>query len=139
MHAEGSPTVYHPRLPGNWWTSNQHYLLYMVRELTAVFAASWVVVFLMQVPQMAGGAEAHAQWLSWVRSPAWIAFSLISLVFVLYHTYTAFTATDTLLYIRMGSKPVPGSSLNSLMFIAWTLATIVIAFILVTPQIAGGV
>ena len=137
MHAEGSATVYHPRLPATWWTKNQHYLLYMVRECTAIFAAAWLVAFLMQLPQMAGGAEAHAQWLSTVRSPGWIVFSLISLVFVLYHAYTAFNATGTLLYIRMGPKPVPGQSLNSLMFIAWTLATIAIALILVTPQIGG--
>lgn len=137
MHAEGSPTLYHPRLPWNWWTKNQHYLLYMVRELTAVFAALWVVLFLVQIPQMAGGAEAHAQWLSMIRGPGWIIFSLVSMSFVLYHAYTAFTATDTLLYIRVGPKPVPGSSLNSLMFIGWTIATIVIAFILVTPQIGG--
>jgi fumarate reductase subunit C len=129
--------MYHPRLPANWWTKNQHYFLYMMRELTAVFAAAWVVAFLTQLPLMGGGPEAHQQWLDTVRSPGWIAFSLISLVFVLYHAYTAFTATGTLLYIRMGPKPVPGASLNSLMFIGWTLATIVIAFILVTPQIAA--
>ncbi len=137
MHTPGPAPTYHPHLPANWWTKNQHYFLYMVRELTAVFAALWVVLFLLQLPQAAGGPGPHALWLQSVASPAWILFSFISLCFVLYHAYTAFTATGTLLYIRMGPKPVPGSSLNALMFVGWAVATIVIAFILVTPMIGG--
>jgi fumarate reductase subunit C len=137
MHAEGTATVYHPRLSGNWWTRNQHYLLYMVRELTAVFDAAWAVIFIVQIPAMAGGADAHGRWLAMVNSPAWVIFSLISLAFVLYHAYTAFTATNTLLYIRMGPKPVPGNSLNALMFVGFTVVTVVLAFILVTPTIGG--
>lgn len=141
MHSEGAPTVYHQRLPGNWWLRNQRYLLYMLREVTAVFAALWVVAFLFQfvvgLPPAGSPADAYNAWLNMIRSPGWVLFSLICLAFVLYHAYTSFSATGTLLYLRMGEKPVPGGSLNALMFLGWTAATIVLAFIVVTPTIGG--
>ena len=49
----------------------------------------------------------------------------------------AFIATGTLIYLRMGASEIPGASLNTLMFFAWTVATIVIAIVLVLPAIGG--
>lgn len=139
MHeAAAPPAAYPPHLPATWWLRNRRYLLYMVRELTAVFAALWVLLFIMQLPDMAGGPERHAVWLGTIHSPGWVLFSLVSLAFVVYHAWTAFTATGTLVYLRPGKGPaIPGQSLNALMFIGWAGATVVTAFVLVTPGIGG--
>src|SRR5205823_3789767 len=62
MHGQQTAgrTVGYPwRQPGDWWLKNSHYIMYMIRELTAVFAALWVVVFLAQI---AANGQSVAKW-----------------------------------------------------------------------------
>lgn len=143
MHSEGPaarvPT--HPwRMPADWWLKRTHYFMYMMRELSAVFVALWLVLFLTQIPQMAAGpANLHAYnaWRDFIRSPGWVLFSLVTLVFVLYHAWTWFNLMGTVIYLRPGSKAIPGRVIASLMFIAWAGASLAVAFIIVTPVIGG--
>lgn len=138
MHEATAPTsVYPVSLPANWWLRNRRYFLYMVRELTAVFAAVWVLLFVTQLPQMVGGPERHAMWLATIRSPGWLTFSLVSLAFAVYNSWTTFGAMGSVVYLRLGGKPVPGSSIRALMFLGWAAATLLIAFVLATPGIGG--
>jgi fumarate reductase subunit C len=84
---------------------------------------------------MAGGPEANMLWRESIKSPGWIAFSVVSLLFVLYHAWTAFTSFGTLLYFRVGKTATPSSALNGTMMIAWAVVSLVIAFILVSPRV----
>ena len=127
------PTGYPWRMPAGWWFKNPRYTLYMLRELSAVFAALWVVLFLLQLPKLAEGPTGRAQWLQEVTSPGWIIFSLIALLFVLYHAWTAFTSTGTLVYLRLGKKATPAGAINGGMLLAWAVATIVLGAILLAP------
>jgi fumarate reductase subunit C len=135
MHtgAAARPTGYPWRMPAGWWLKNPRYLLYMLRELSAVFAALWVLLFLFQLPKIAEGPAGRAQWLQEISSPGWIIFSFVALLFVLYHAWTAFTATGTLVYLRMGKNPTPPNAINGTMLVAWAVATIVIGAIILTP------
>jgi fumarate reductase subunit C len=133
MHGQQTvrrPAGYPWRQPAGWWMKNTHYKMYMIRELTAVFAALWVVLFLVQI---ATNGHNAAAWAASMRNPAWLVFSVIAFIFVLYHAWTAFTATSTLMYIRMGKQPIPPGTLNGSMFIGWIVASIVIAIFLLTP------
>jgi len=133
MHGQqsaGRSVGYPWRQPSGWWLKNSHYIMYMIRELTAVFAALWVVVFLAQI---AMNGRNVAKWSASLASPGWLVFSVIAFIFVMYHAWTAFTATSTLMYMRMGKEPVPAGTINGSMFVAWLVATIVIGVILLTP------
>jgi fumarate reductase subunit C len=135
MHTESTarPTGYPWRMPAGWWLKNPRYTLYMLRELSAVFAALWVVLFLLQLQKLAEGPAGRAQWLQEVTSPGWIVFSLVAFLFVLYHAWTAFTATGTLVYLRLGKTATPAAAINGSMLVAWLVATIVIGIILLAP------
>ena len=134
MHGQSAvrPNAYPWRQPAGWWLKNPRYTLYMLRELSAVFAALWVVLFLAQLPKLAEGPTGRAEWLQQVTSPGWIIFSLIALLFVLYHAWTAFTATGTLVYLRMGKSATPAGAINGTMLVAWAIATLVLAIIMLT-------
>lgn len=125
------------RMPADWWLRNSRYFRYMVRELTAVFAALWVVTLLLQIPQMAGAPEGHSLWLATIRSPGWIAFSFTSFAFLLYHTATWFMSMGTVIYLRPGKTAIPASSIVAAMVVLWVVVSLVVAFILVTPGIGG--
>jgi fumarate reductase subunit C len=130
--AAARPTVYPWRQPAGWWLKNRRYFLYMLRELSAVFVALWVVWFLLQLPQIANPAT-RAQWLQSIQSPGWVAFSFVALLFVLYHAWTAFTATGTLVYMRVGKAPTPPGAINGTMLVAWLVASIVLGAIMLWP------
>jgi fumarate reductase subunit C len=137
MHGQPatSRTATYPwKMPGDWWTKNSRYFLYMIRELTAVFAALWVVWFLIQVPDM-GSPQKHAAWLASVKSPGWLLFSLVSLLFVLYHAWTWIKLMGTVMYMRMGKNVATGSAVSSTMLILWAIASLLIAVIVATPAL----
>jgi len=133
MHGQAAsrPAGYPSRMPADWWLKNPRYFLYMLRELSAVFAALWVVLFLLQIPQIAADPRGWASSVS--QSPGWILFSLISLLFVLYHAWTFFTATGTAVYVRIGKRATPAGAINGATLGAWAGATIVIGAILLYP------
>ncbi|MPZ14582.1 MAG: hypothetical protein GEU73_09190 [Chloroflexi bacterium] len=132
--AESRTRAYRWRMPVAWWLKSTHYTLYMVRELTAVFGALWAILFLAQVPLMKAD---YAGWLSQMRSPGWVLFSFVSLLFVLYHVWTWFNLMGSVLYIRLGKSPIPGTAINALMFAVWAVASIVIALVVATPILVG--
>lgn len=128
------------RMPAGWWIGHGRYFMYMMRELSAVFAALWLVLFLAQIPRMGAGAgdtAAYVGWLDFIQSPLWVAFSLVTLVFVLYHAFTWFNLMGTVLYVRLGKTPIPGSAIIALMFLAWAGTSLVIALIIMTPFVGG--
>jgi fumarate reductase subunit C len=127
-------------MPKDWWLHHRRYFMYMMRELTAVFAALWVVLFLAQLPSMGAGPgnqAAFTAWLDFIRSPGWVSFSLVTLIFVLYHAFTWFKLMGTVMYVRLGTTPIPGSAIVGLMFLAWGGASLVIALIIMTPFVGG--
>ena len=142
MHGEsGAAAPAHPwHMPALWWWKKGSYFMYMMRELSAVFAALWVVLFLAQIPKMAAGPQNLAGFRAWqemVRSPEWVLFSLTTLVFVIYHAWTWFNLMGTVIYLRAGKLVLTGKPVAAAMFLVWAGATVVIGAILVTPAIGG--
>ncbi len=137
MHGESvaRPTAYPWRMPAGWWLKNPRYTLYMLRELSAVFAALWVVLFLAQLSRLAEGPAGRAQWLAEVTSPGWIFFSLIALLFVLYHAWTSAMATGALIYLRLGKTATPAAALNGGFLAGFVVATVVLGLILLAPTL----
>lgn len=128
------------RMSKGWWLKNSHYFMYMMRELSAVFAALWVVLFLVQLPSMAAGPDKMATfsaWLDFVRSPGWVVFSLISLVFVFYHALTWIKLMGTVIRVRVGTTVITGNLVVGLVMLVWAGVSIVVGFIISTPAIGG--
>jgi fumarate reductase subunit C len=131
---------YRPHLPANWWTKNGHYFMYMVRELTAVFVALWVVLFLVQLPSMAAFPKdpgAYYRWLQFVRSPEWVIFSFITLFFVGYHAATWFILMGTVMTMRLGKTRIPPALIIGTMFVAWFGISIILLVIIGNPFLGG--
>ena len=134
------PATYGWHMPANWWLQNKRYFAYMVRELTAVFAALWVILLLVQLPAMAAGPQnpyAHNGWVEFVHSPEWVLFSIVAFFLVGYHAWTWFNLMGTVLYLRMGKTAIPSRLIVLSMFLAWIGASIIVAFFIATPIVGG--
>jgi len=118
--------LYHPKMPATWWLKKPAYLLFMLRELSSVFIAAFLIVFLIQISQLTKGAEAYAAFAQRLSSPAWIVFHIVALLFALLHSVTWFQSTAVVLPLRLGERELPRNLVLVLNIGAWIAASVVI-------------
>ena len=100
--------MYRPRISTWWWTRKRSYTVFVLRELSSVFIA-WFVVFLVLLVHAIGQSEAaYRNFLDWASAPWVIALNVLSLVFVLLHTVTWFALTPQAMEVRIDDWKVPG-------------------------------
>jgi fumarate reductase subunit C len=120
---------YRRPISATWWLNKRNYLLFMLRELTSVFIAAYLVLFLVQLTQLARGAEAYTAFLQRLASLGWIVFHLLAFVAVLYHSITSFNLTPTIVVVRRGEERVSPIFLAGSGYVAWLAISIVIVWI----------
>src|SRR3989441_3709297 len=94
------------RLTPGWWTANRHYVQYMVREWTSLFVALFSLVYIYGLSLWVTGSR--SAFLNMLKNPAITAFSLIALIFTLYHAGTWFYLLGQVVPMKIGkttSKP----------------------------------
>jgi len=111
--------LYYPKMPRMWWLQKWAYLLFMLRELSSVFIAVFLIVFLVQIYQSTKGPEAYAAFVQKLSSPGWISFHIVALLFAVYHSVTWFESTAVILPLRLGERSVPRNLVFALILGAW--------------------
>ena len=128
-------TPYHPRwyrrrMPVLWWLKDRAYVKFVVRELTSVFVAFFALLYLWQLRALAQGPDAYAQFVARLETPLFLTVDTVALVFVLFHTITWLNLTPTAMVVRMRGKRVPAEIIIGSLYVAWVLASAVVAWIL---------
>ena len=118
---------YRWRMPTSWWTRSRHYLLYVVREFTALPLALWLLWLLVEIKRVGDGPGRYSPH----GSTAFVVFSVIVLLFALYHSFTFLTLAGTIIHVKFMDRPVPPSLIVLSQFALWAVASGVIAFILI--------
>ena len=116
-------------MPATWWLRRQSYFLFMMREFSSVFIAVYVVMFLVMIDRLSQGREAYEQYMEGLKSPLAILFHVLALAFALLHTVTWFQATPKAMAVWKGEERVPASMLIIPNYVAWAVASAVIAWI----------
>jgi fumarate reductase subunit C len=99
--------LYKPRISTWWWTRKRSYTVFVLRELSSVFIA-WFVVFLILLVRAVGQSEtAYRNFLDWAASPWVVALNVLALLFVLLHTVTWFALTPQAMEVRIDDWKVP--------------------------------
>lgn len=120
---------YHRSMAPTWWLSNRAYFLFMVRELTSVFIAAYLMLFLLMLHQLAMGREAYEAYLRFLAMPGMLAFHVLALAAALYHSATWFNLTPLAMAVRLGEKRVPPMIVAGVNYVAWIVVSIVITSI----------
>jgi fumarate reductase subunit C len=108
----GAPTdlrtrTYRPRISTWWWTRKRTYFLFVLRELSSIFIA-WFVLYLILFVRAVGQDEAaYHRFLDWAASPWVIVLNVVALAFVLLHTVTWFNLTPQAMSVRVMDRTVP--------------------------------
>ncbi len=120
---------YHRSMRSTWWLSSRAYALFMVRELTSVFIAAYLVLFLLMLRKLAVGREAYEAYLRFLATPGMLAFQLLALAAALFHAITWFNLTPMGMAVRLGGKRVPSLIVAGFSYATWFGVSIVVASI----------
>jgi fumarate reductase subunit C len=124
---EHRPTRSYPwSMPGGWWTRKANYFWYTVREFTALPLALWLLWFLVEIKRAGDGASGYAPH----SSTAFVVFSVICLLFALYHSYTFLSLAGVIIHLRVLDKPVSSRLIVASQFGKWLVASVVIGAVL---------
>jgi fumarate reductase subunit C len=119
-------------MPATWWLRKSSYFLFMLRELSSVFIAIFLVVFLAQIYQLTKGPEAYASFSRTLSSPGWVVFHVVALLFAIYHSITWFQSTAVVLPLRLGGREIPPGLVTALNISAWIAISLVILILFLT-------
>jgi fumarate reductase subunit C len=100
--------LYRRPVPIWWWTRKRSYFVFVMRELSSIFVAWFVVYLLMLVYAVGRGEEAYRDFLAWASAPWVVALNVVALGFVGLHTATWFNLTPQAMALRVGARRVPG-------------------------------
>ena len=126
-HQTGSTRAYRPRAGATWWLRNRRYVLYMLRELTAIPIAAWVILFMVEVGRLQSGRSGYEP----LSGPIWVAFSAFCLLCALYHSFTFLSLAGRIIRIPRGEGYVRPRIIVGGMFTLFVGATVVVAGLLV--------
>jgi succinate dehydrogenase subunit C len=125
--AHAAPREYGWRMPAGWWTRNRHYVAYMLREFSSVPMALWMLWLLVEIQRASGSSATYRPH----GSGAFVVFSVIVLLFSLYHSVTFLSLAGTILHFKILDRPVPSRLIVLAMFGQWLVASVIVAFVLV--------
>jgi fumarate reductase subunit C len=121
--------LYYPKMPVTWWLRNLKYFLFMMRELSSVFIAIFLMVFLVQIAALARGPEEYAAFVQKLGSRGWISFHVVALLFALYHSYTWFDLTSKVQVVRLGGRQVPPPVVTAVNLGVWVVLSLAILLV----------
>jgi fumarate reductase subunit C len=113
-----------------WWLKHPDYLLFILRELSSIFVAWFVVYLLLLVRAVNLGTNSYHEFLSWSSRGGVLLLNVVTLLFVVYHSITWFNLAPQAMVVRFGGKRVPGVWIAVANYIAWALVSALLAWLL---------
>jgi fumarate reductase subunit C len=127
-------TEYHPRwhrvrVSTYWWMGRRSYLVFILREVSSVFIAWFVIFTLMQVRAVSQGPEEYRQFQEWSKNPVVVLVNIVALFFVVFHAVTWFNLAPKAMVVRLRGKRVPSVWVAAPNYVAWALASALVAWL----------
>ncbi|MEZ0363699.1 fumarate reductase subunit C [Mycobacterium sp. pUA109] len=120
---------YRQPFPRFWWARRRSYLVYMLREISCVFVA-WFVVFLLALVHAVGaGPEAYRRFLDFSAQPAVVALNVVTLAFVLLHAVTWFSVAPRAMVLHLRGRRVPARAVLAGHYAAWLVISAFVAWL----------
>lgn len=129
VYREYHPRWIRPRMSTYWWLGSPSYLAFILRELSSVFVAWFVLYLLMLIRATGQGDVRYQEFLAWSRSPIVLALNLVTLLFIVFHAITWFNLAPKAMVVRVGRTRVPGILIAASNYLAWVVASAVIAWL----------
>ena len=93
--------LYRRRTPVFWWVRKPTYFLFVMRELSSLFVAWFVVYLLLLVRAISEGEAAYQEFLDGADAPWLVAINVLGLAFLALHTITWFHLTPKAMVLQV--------------------------------------
>ena len=123
---------YRRRVPLLWWAQRRSYTKFMLRELSSVFVAVFVVELLFLVRAVAHGPSAYQSFLDTMANPAMIALNVVAFAFLLLHAVTFANLTPRAMVVRLRGRRVPPRKILGGVYLGWLVVTAFLAWLVVS-------
>ena len=135
MSQDVSYTPYHPRwhrtrVSTYWWLSRWSYFLFILRELSSLGVAWFVVCLLLLVAAVSAGEPEYERFLGWLRNPIVLAINLVTFGFLCLHAVTWFNLAPQAMVVHVGRRRVPGWLIAAANYGALAVTTALLALLL---------
>lgn len=136
MSDRSAYTEFHPRwyrrpISTWWWLGKRTYLLFILRELSSLSVA-WFVVFMLLLVRAIGQGDAEYQrFLDRVDHPLVVLLNLVALAFVTFHMVTWFNLTPQAMVVRAGGQRIRPSWIMASQYAAWLIVSAFVLWLLV--------
>jgi fumarate reductase subunit C len=126
---------YHPRwlrqrLSTYWWAGKWPYVKFILRELSSVFVAWFVIYLLLFVRAVARGPEAYRAFLDFSGKPVLLIVNLVAFLFITFHAFTWFAVAPQAIVAHVGTKKVPPFLIAAAHYAAWIVVSAALAWLL---------
>jgi fumarate reductase subunit C len=130
-------TPYHPRwhrtrVSTYWWLERRSYALFILRELSSVFVAWFVVYLLLLVRAVGRGQGAYQSFLDFSAHPVVLAVNVIAFFFITFHALTWFAVAPQAIVAHIGKKRVPAFLIAASHYGAWLVVSALIFWFLLS-------
>ncbi|MBT2493003.1 hypothetical protein J7E96_31765 [Streptomyces sp. ISL-96] len=126
------PALYRKPVPTLWWLKRRAYFVFVLRELSSVFVAWFVVFLLLMVGAIADGSGEYERFQDWSDSWWMIVLNAIALLFVLLHTLTWFNLAPRAMVVRLRGRRVRPGSILALHYVLWALLSAATAWLILS-------
>ena len=122
------PRWYRPKVSVYWWLGEWHYLKFILRELSSVFVAVFVIETLMLIYALRRGAVHYEHFLHRMQNPFVVALNVIAMFFLVFHTITWFNLAPSATPVRLGGKKLPDFMVSAPAYVAWIVISAIICW-----------
>jgi fumarate reductase subunit C len=122
--------MYRQPVPVLWWVRRWSYLVFVLRELSSVFVAWFVVFLLIGVHAVGAGSQEYTRFLDFAAHPAVLTLNVVALAFVLLHAITWFGLAPKAMVLRVRGMRVPAAVVLAAHYLLWAAVTAGIAWVL---------
>src|SRR5262249_40278098 len=129
-YTEYHPRWYRYRVSTWWWMGRWSYLKFILREISSVFVAWFIVELLLMIHALSRGPQAYSRFEDWLRNPVVVLANVVSLFFVIFHAITWFNLAAAAMVVRVGGKRIPGVLIAAGNYAAWVVVTAILAWFL---------
>ncbi len=132
-YTEFHPRWYRAKVSTYWWLERWSWMRFILRELTSVPVAWFVVLTLLQLRALGRGPQAYAEFQEWLTNPVVLGLNILSFVGVVFHAITWFGLAPKALVLSAAGRRVPDWLVTASHYLAWLLISAGVARVL-----AGG-
>ena len=130
FYTEHHPRWLRPRISTYWWLGKWPYVKFILRELSSIFVAWFVIYLLLLVRAVSRGEAAWLKFLAFSAHPAMLAVNVVAFFFIVFHALTWFAVAPQAIVAHLGKKRVPPVLIAASHYGAWILISAFLAWLL---------